>query len=310
MSPHPAKLLSRSSPEWKQFFDKKFQGSPSLFAAVPDLPRPGNIELLQYYLHLHPEKRNRKSWYTIFKAIELAVSEEKWSNFFNHEYSNPHDMIKEIPRSFKYSESDIVRYYMLLQPNNLRKNRAWASCFNAMTLKDSSMEWHDFFCKELNSPLELIAAIPKSATQGKSTIASYYLALHPVKTTTEYRRWINAVAAFSLAESSAEWHDFFSTAYDNPRDLLEAVPASSEQSPVTITGYYFALHPEIEKTESKLWVNAVTARVFMEKNRNAVEAVLNKELSHADAKKKFRLKVTKNTFDTYIYLLRMFDFVP
>ncbi|MFH1428463.1 MAG: hypothetical protein ABIH39_01850 [Candidatus Margulisiibacteriota bacterium] len=307
MSHHPAKILKQSSPEWERFFAEKYRGIKSLFAALPDLPRPGNIELLQYYLHFHPEKRNRKSWYTIFKAIELAISEEKWSKFFNHEYSNPHDMIKEIPPSFKYSELDIARYYVLLQLKDVRNNRVWAGCINAMSLKDSSAEWYDFFSKEFNSPLELLSAIPKSATQSKSTIASYYMVLHPVKTVNEYRRWINAVAAISLAETSAQWHDFFFTAYNNPKEMLEAVPASSDRSPVTITGYYLALHPAIDKP--KLWSNTAAALVFLKNNREAVEAVRNKQLNYAGVKKKFRLKVTKNTFDTYIYLLNMFDYV-
>ncbi|MFC1478761.1 hypothetical protein ACFL57_04810 [Candidatus Margulisiibacteriota bacterium] len=308
MSPHPAKLLSRSNPEWKKFFARKYRGTASLFAAVPDLPRPDDIELLQYYIHLHPEKRHRKNWVFIIDAIELAISSLAWGEFFKREYKNPRELLDAVPFSSTYSKKMLIHSYLLLQSTNLRKKRFWANSLLAASLEDSSQEWHDFFNREFNSPLELLSAIPKSATQSKSTIVEYYLTLHPVNSIVEYRKWINAVAAFSLAESSAEWHDFFFTSYDNPKEMLEAIPGFSDHSPVTITGYYLALHPVIDKT--KLWSNTAAARLFMEKNREAVETVFNKELSHAEVKKKFKLKVSKNTFDTYIYLLRMFDFRP
>ncbi len=257
-----AAVLMESNKVWTGFFSRTYSGPLALIKAIPGAARQKKWTLMNYYLSLHPEIKGQRKWLNTVNAFGLKNSNKEWSRFFKKRYSGPHALIKAIPPSASQSKSTLVDSYLCLHPE-IKTGRAWRNVAGAFVLAESGKAWVKFFKQKYPNPRALLGAIPSSASQSKATLVAYYLDFHSI--IKDARQWRKAASAYELAESGGEWKRFFRRKYPNPQALLDAIPASANQSKATLMDYYLFLHSEIVKP--RRWLDAASALVLAEADR-------------------------------------------
>lgn len=255
-----AKDLYDSSPVWKNFFRKKYQGPLDLLADIPKKSTYSLATVVTYYLSFYPNIKSQRRWIDTARAIDLSGGNPEWKNFFTKDFKGPKDLLANIPSDSTHSKATMASYYLALNPG-VKHYRRWINLASAVALSESSQKWKNFFAGKFKNLDHLIKNLPNEYYQSKATIVGYYLALNP--DTENKRHWANAICAIILSENNEEWRDFFEINFSSTSDLLANIPEGSKLSPAMTLTYYLIFHPEIRNKRN--WSNTVCAIILSEK---------------------------------------------
>ena len=96
----------------------------------------------------------------------------------------------------------------------------------------SSPAWQTVFTRKYATPAKLLAAVEpllaglvethcNASLPTKIVIINHYLRLHPKRA--QLFAWKNTAGACALAQSSPEWHKFFTTDFKTPQELMAGI---------------------------------------------------------------------------------------
>ncbi len=297
-----AKDLYDSSPVWKNFFRKKYQGPLDLLADIPKKSTYSLATVVTYYLSFYPNIKSQRRWIDTARAIDLSGGNPEWKIFFTKDFKGPKDLLANIPSDSTHSKATMASYYLALNPDTENK-RHWANAICAIILSENNEEWRDFFEINFSSPSDLLANIPEGSKLSPAMTLTYYLIFHPE--IRNKRNWSNTVCAIILSEKK-NWKKFFKTVYKHPKDLLASIPIGATQSKATLVGYYLFFHPKI--VNGRDWLRAICGYIFCQKNPEAGRLLINRKLDAKSAIEEYNLKQSPATIEAYFSALRRHDF--
>ena len=244
--------LIRNHSSWHVFFSKHYKTAKELRAGIPKGATQSLPTLVGYYISHNDKLKNSRQLELESCAIQLEESTPEWKKFFKQKYKTPKELIDAIPSASTLSLMTIFNYYIAISGHNARE-RQWRSYANAVQLISRAKEWQIFFNMEYNTPQEMIDAIPKISKYHLITITAYYLEYTAKKNA---RTWHAYVSAYELAKSSEEYQKFFNNIYEQPKELIKAIPPSllSHLNHTTIMSYYLVLK-EGKVLSARRWIS-------------------------------------------------------